>query len=334
MKTMTQPLDTLENYSPDTQGADALSLEAEEADEGEAYEFDAEDLSSELPTIVLPTRLMNLEAAGITDVGQNRNHNEDFFIIDNRVTQFRDPDSIQVYTRGLYVLCDGMGGHAQGEVASRMAAETLSLYFADHWQAHMPSNEEIKDAILWANQTLYTLNENQTRLGSGRMGTTLVLTMLQDTQLRFAHVGDSRLYRFTYLRGLEQLTVDHEVGQRDISKGIAPKIAYARPDAYQLTQALGPRPEQTLQVEVQNLTLAEDSLFLLCSDGMTDNDLLERHWETHLRPLLNFRAPLDQGLQRLVELANTENGHDNITVVGIRAQVASQSFSPLTTPLL
>jgi protein phosphatase len=156
------------------------------------------------------------------------------------------------------------------------------------------------------------------------MGTTLVLAMLQDTQFRFAHVGDSRLYRITHRHGLEQLTVDHEVGQREIQRGVDPEIAYARSDAYQLTQALGPRPDQALRPEVQSLTLTEDCVFLLCSDGITDNSLLERFQDEYLMPLLNFQAPLEEGLRQLIELANTENGHDNVTVVGIRAKVSPQ----------
>jgi protein phosphatase len=281
-------------------------------------------LSLEMPTIVLPNRVMDLEAIGLTDVGLQRQHNEDFFIVDNRVTHISDPDGIRAYTRGLYVLCDGMGGHDQGEVASRMAAETLATYFTEHWQDELPSQSELESAIRWTNQTLFALNENQTRLGSGRMGTTLILAMLQDTKLRFAHVGDSRLYRYTRSLGLEQLTVDHEVGQRAISRGIAPNIAYALPSAYQLTQALGPRNEEYINPEVTSLTLTEDTLLFLCSDGMTDNDVMERYQEDYLRPLLNFNEGLEAGVKRLIELGNAENGHDNITVVAIRAKLWSQ----------
>ncbi|MGB8699777.1 MAG: protein phosphatase 2C domain-containing protein, partial [Thermosynechococcaceae cyanobacterium] len=157
------------------------------------------------------------------------------------------------------------------------------------------------------------------------MGTTLVLALIQDTQLCIAHVGDSRLYRVTRRYGLEQLTTDHEVGQRDIRRGIDPKIAYGRPDAYQLTQAIGPRPNTGVYPEIQSFTMTEDTLLLLCSDGMTDNDLLERSWESHLRPLLDFLNPLEAGLQQLVELANTENGHDNITVVGVRMKFQTKA---------
>jgi serine/threonine protein phosphatase PrpC len=147
------------------------------------------------------------------------------------------------------------------------------------------------------------------------------MLLVQNTKAAIAHVGDSRLYRLTRKRGLEQLTVDHEVGQREIRRGVEPGVAYSRPDAYQLTQALGPRNEQSIDPDVQFLELNEDTLFLLCSDGLSDNELVESHWQTHLAPLLSSRANLDRGILQLIELANEHNGHDNITAVLIRVKV-------------
>jgi protein phosphatase len=136
-----------------------------------------------------------------------------------------------------------------------------------------------------------------------------------------AHVGDSRLYRYTRKRGLEQITIDHEVGQREIQRGVEPEIAYARPDAYQLTQALGPRDENFIRPDVQYFELNEDTLLLLCSDGLTDNDLLETHCQTHVEPLLSSQTNLEQGINKLINLANQYNGHDNITAIAVRAKV-------------
>lgn len=321
---MTQPLDALESQSIDPKAFHSEAQESREFDLDFEPEDCVDELAEDFPTVIVPNRVMSLEAFGLSDVGNSRHHNEDFFVLDNRFTQLMDSETVQVYSRGVYILCDGMGGHAQGEVASRMAAETLALFFAEHWKEEMPSEVAVRDAICWANQTLYTLNESQTRLGAGRMGTTLVLAILQDTQFRFAHVGDSRLYRLTHRHGLEQLTVDHEVGQREIQRGVDPETAYARSDAYQLTQALGPRSDHALRPEVQSLTLTEDCVFLLCSDGITDNQLLERFQDEYLMPLLDFKTPLEEGLSKLIELANTENGHDNATAIGVRAKVAQQ----------
>jgi serine/threonine protein phosphatase PrpC len=226
-----------------------------------------------------------------------------------------------VQARGLYILCDGMGGHAAGEVASAMAVDTLKRYFQQNWHDHLPSEDVVREAVRQANQAIYDVNQKNARSGSGRMGTTLVMILIQNTEAVIAHVGDSRVYRLTRKRGLEQLTVDHEVGQREMQRGVEEAIAYARPDAYQLTQALGPRNEQFINPDVQFFELNEDTLFVLCSDGLSDNDLIEAHWQTHLAPLLSSRANLEQGMLQLIELANEHNGHDNITAVLIRVKV-------------
>jgi protein phosphatase len=283
-----------------------------------------EDLNSEgddAPTVVLPMRLVSIEDAGRTDIGRQRTHNEDCFSIQTDVKKLESPQGRSLAAKGLYVLCDGMGGHAGGEVASALAVETLRQYFDQHWQDQLPSADIIRDAIVQTNQAIFNLNQQNARSGSGRMGTTLVLVLIQDTEAAIAHVGDSRLYRFSRRRGLEQVTVDHEVGQREIQRGVEPAIAYARPDAYQLTQALGPRDENFISPDVQFMELNEDLLLLLCSDGLTDNDLLETHWRTHLEPLLNSQVSLEQGVNQLVDLANHYNGHDNITAVAIRTRV-------------
>ncbi|MBD1834745.1 serine/threonine phosphatase [Cyanobacteria bacterium FACHB-472] len=275
----------------------------------------------DMPTIILPMQLLSLDDAGYTDIGRQREHNEDNFGIQTQVKKQETPLGRTVQARGLYILCDGMGGHAGGEVASLMAVDTLRRYFKANWQDHLPSEESIREAIHLANKAIYDTNQQNARSGSGRMGTTLVLVLVEDTKVAIAHVGDSRLYRLSRKLGLEQVTVDHEVGQREIQRGVEPTLAYSRPDAYQLTQALGPRDEQFVRPDVQFIELNEDTLLILCSDGLSDNDLLETHWQTHLLPLLSSRANLDQGLMQLIDLANQHNGHDNITAVVIRAKV-------------
>ncbi|WP_250123124.1 serine/threonine phosphatase [Chroococcidiopsis sp. CCMEE 29] len=279
--------------------------------------------SDELPTLVLPLQLVSLEDAGCTDVGSQRHHNEDFFGIETAIHRLEFPNSQAIQARGLYILCDGMGGHAGGEVASTLAVKTLQQYFQTHWQTHqLPTKESIREAVLLANQAIYDLNQQDGRSGVGRMGTTLVLVLLQNTQVAVAHVGDSRLYRLSRKQGLEQVTLDHEVGQREILRGVEPAIAYSRPDAYQLTQALGPRDENFVNPDVQFLELSEDTLLILVSDGLSDNDLIEHHWHTHLEPLLTSEASLQHGVSRLIDLANQYNGHDNITAVLVRAKVS------------
>jgi protein phosphatase len=214
-----------------------------------------------------------------------------------------------------------MGGHAAGEVASAMAVEQVQKFFQTHWQEELPDHDTIEAAILLANESLYQTNIDNSRSGSGRMGTTLVMALLQDTQLAIAHVGDSRIYRLTRKQGLERLTLDHEVGQREINRGVEPDIAYGRPDAYQLTQALGPRESNYVRPDIQFLEITEDCLLLLCSDGLSDNDLLENHWEEYLEPLISSGSDLQAGLFKLVNLANEYNGHDNITALLVKIKL-------------
>ena len=318
---ITPPLESIS--AADGSGSLGVELPALEDDfEDELPTLPNEDApETDDPTIVLPMRLASLDDAGLTDIGRQRDHNEDCFSIQTEVKKADSSKGRSLQAKGLYILCDGMGGHASGEVASALAVETLQKYFAEHWQDKLPSHESIREAIHQANQAIYDLNQQNSRSGSGRMGTTLVLVLVQDTEAAIAHVGDSRLYRFSRRQGLEAVTVDHEVGQREIQRGVEPAIAYARPDAYQLTQALGPRDENFVSPDIRFLELNEDMLLLLCSDGLTDNNLLETHWQSHVEPLLSSQNNLEQGVHQLIELANQQNGHDNITAIAIRAKV-------------
>ena len=283
--------------------------------------YDDED-EDDAPTVVLPMCLASLDESGRTDIGRQRDHNEDYFGLYSEIQKLEMPMGRNIRAKSLYILCDGMGGHASGEVASHLAVKTLHDYFKTHWkESVLPSETMIRDAITAANDAIYEENQEEQRSGSGRMGTTLVLVLVQDSKVAVAHVGDSRLYRLSRRRGLEQLTVDHEVGQREIQRGIDPVAAYSRPDAYQLTQALGPRDSEFIEPDVRFLEFDEDTLLLMCSDGLSDNDLVEDHWQTHLAPLLSSRANLDQGVNQLIELANQHNGHDNVTAMLVRAKV-------------
>lgn len=277
----------------------------------------------DIPTVVLPMQLLGITEAGYTDIGRQRDHNEDCFGITTEVAKEENALGKYIHTRGLYVVCDGMGGHAAGEVASAMAVETLQQYFKTCWPEsdELPEKEAILEGVLAANQKIYDINQQNDRSGSGRMGTTLVMALVRDTKVAIAHVGDSRIYRITRKHGIEQLTTDHEVGQREIQRGVEPAVAYARPDAYQLTQALGPRSNNFVKPDINFLEINEDTLLLLCSDGLSDNDLLETHFQTYLTPLISSKADLDRGLQELIDFANHHNGHDNITGLLVRLKV-------------
>lgn len=280
------------------------------------------DDEEDSPTVVLPMNLLWIEDSGRTDIGRRRDHNEDAFSIQLDLNKVETATERTLHARGLYLICDGMGGHAGGEIASALAVDVLQDYFETHWQGpQLPSEQIVIEAIRQANQVIYEENQQNERFGSGRMGTTLVMLLLQDTHAMVAHVGDSRLYRFSRRLGLQQLTTDHEVGQREIQRGVEVDIAYGRPDAYQLTQALGPRDDGFVVPDIEYLELSEDTLLLLCSDGLSDNDLLETHCQSHVKPLLDPNLSLDEGINALIDLGNQHNGHDNITAIAIRVKV-------------
>ncbi len=281
-------------------------------------------------TIALPMNLNDIESAGRTDVGRQRDHNEDCFLIASNTHKQVDNQGQTTQTHSLYVLCDGMGGHAGGEIASQLAAETLSAYFAEHWPdpipgappAPLPTEKMVTEAVRLSNQAIYDINEKEDRAGHERMGTTLVLVLVQGTEAVVAHVGDSRLYQYTRRTGLKQITTDHEVGQREIQRGVPEAIAYARPDAYQLTQALGPRGNTDLMPSVSYLSFSEDALLLLCSDGLSDNNLVENYLDSHIDPILRGKKDIETGVDELIALGNEVNGHDNISAIAIRLKVS------------
>ncbi|MGF1512209.1 MAG: serine/threonine phosphatase [Elainellaceae cyanobacterium] len=301
--------------NPLTDLQDPLSPSTETASES-PFDDDGDDL----PTVVLPMQLYSLSDAGYTDVGRMRKHNEDCFFIQTDIQKRETPSGRTCSAKGLYILCDGMGGHASGEVASSLAVEALHKSLQS-WTSQLPMESSLNESIRLANQAIYEQNQQNDAQGNRRMGTTLVMLLVQGLEVAIAHVGDSRIYRVSRKFGLEQLTIDHEVGQREIHRGIDPEVAYSRQDAYQLTQALGPRNQEFIRPDIQYLPVTEDAVFILASDGLTDNELLERHYESHLEPLLSSQTNLDRGVADLIGLANQHNGHDNITAIAVRLKL-------------
>lgn len=275
--------------------------------------------SYDAPTIALNRKLIDLIDAAATHTGKKRDHNEDCFGIVSQLDRTDSPKGRTVSARGLYILCDGMGGHAGGEIASSMTVNLLREYFSSNWGDTLPDEETIREGIIQTNEAVFDLNQKNAASGSGRMGTTLVLVLIQNRDIAVAHVGDSRCYAITPSQGSIQLTIDHEVGQQQIMRGVDPEIAYGRPDSYQLTQAIGPRDRNYIAPDIKFFELQEDTLILLASDGLTDNQLVESHWLTNIAPLLSPHTNLQDGVDRLIDFANDYNGHDNITALLVRA---------------
>lgn len=238
-----------------------------------------------------------LSATGATHAGR-RSNNEDSF----------------AYSASTYgIVCDGMGGHEGGEVASHLALESLQadLSFPDLGAARIRSR--LTEALHRAHSRLWQINLQQGRTHYRRIGTTAVVCYLSGPLLHIAHVGDSRIYLIDQ-EHCQQLTVDDDVANHEVS------LAHTTANAMlqiatggHLTQALGVVPTEELQPRVQTFVLPEECLVLLCSDGLCDGGLVERFWPSVLAPLLH--TDLNTGSQALIELALKELGHDNITFV-------------------
>ena len=319
------------------------SNELNEVSEELPLEIIPQDFSDKKPDVAIAipstTYLQDITYAGKTDVGRQRDRNEDDFatIFQTRNIDGKSQISDRNY-HGLFILCDGMGGHEGGAEASAIAVNSILEQFRPFWMDTLLGEAKLEEIIWNANQAIFIKNDSEQRQDLGRMGTTLVMLVMHDLEMAIAHVGDSRIYKVTNSPNLqtenlenpleksspklEQITRDHEVLNQLIDLGIDLETAQSRPDAHQLTQALGPNPSDRLSPSMHFFTLNEPTLFLLCSDGLCDNDAIEQNWRSHLLPILNKEIDLQTGLDNLIELGNNVNGHDNLTAILVLCDLA------------
>jgi protein phosphatase len=152
------------------------------------------------------------------------------------------------------------------------------------------------------------------------MGTTLVIALARAYEMYIAHVGDSRAYLITRT-GCHQVTLDDDVAAREVRLGYALyREALQQSASGSLVQALGTSSSASLHPTVQRFAIDEDCVFLLCSDGLSDYDRVEQSWEEIL-PIIDGKVDVATASQRLVEIGNTQNGHDNVTVALVHCQV-------------
>lgn len=257
-------------------------------------EFTREELGTPSPDTlrILPIA----KFAARSDMGKVRENNEDKFDF------FEPDDEAALASRGsVYIVCDGMGGHEAGQIASELACK--SFLFAYYHSAGSPQ-EAARRALLHANDYIYQIGESvPSRKG---MGTTLTALILLQDQAIIAHAGDSRCYRFQSGR-LEQLTTDHTMVNEWVKQGVLTyETARYHPYAHVLTQAVG--VQETLQPDVETIPLLEGDLFLLCSDGLTEH--LE---DTDILEILTVNTP-SKAVLALVDQALAGGGRDNVTV--------------------
>ncbi len=255
----------------------------------------------------------SVEAFGLTDVGKKRKHNEDAFALD--------------LNDGLFIVADGMGGHAAGEVAARITVETIGEFIAATRQKeeatwpfkynhalHFNSNR-LAIAIEKANERVMAAVAAQPWLKG--MGTTVVAGLLNEKVLSLAHVGDSRAYLFRD-GSLRRLTDDHSWVHEQVAAGILTEDeAKSHPLKNVVTRALG--GGASVSPDLQELSFSAGDRYLLCSDGLTtmlSDEEIEQAVADHEDPQELCRA--------LVDVANEKGGVDNITVVIARVLNSSE----------
>ncbi len=287
---------------------------------------------------------LRLRIGGTTDLGPH-NHNEDscFPLISDLPTDLSAPrDPVIPH---LSIVCDGIGGHEGGEVASQMAVQSIKLQIRA-LLAELEQDPEIMSPelvtqqlsaiIRVANNLIASRNDEQARQSRRRMATTLTFALqlpqivrMPDGQgnaheLYIANVGDSRAYWITP-RYCQQLTVDDDVVTREVRMGRSLyQKALQRPDAGALTQAMGTRDAELLRPTVQRFILEEDGLLLLCSDGLSDNNWLNELCADFPRDVFSGKLSIEAAVQHLIDLANQKNGHDNVSVVLTYCAVSPQ----------
>ncbi|MCR9206413.1 MAG: Stp1/IreP family PP2C-type Ser/Thr phosphatase [Halobacteriovoraceae bacterium] len=239
----------------------------------------------------------------LTDTGKKRDHNEDFYELNDEL--------------GVYIVCDGMGGHAAGEVASELTATTilkilkknqkifLSLKSAEDTNKRKRISELIKKAVDEANRTVYNMSmEDPSKRG---MGTTLVMAIVTEIGTFVAHVGDSRAY-LVRKGNVQQLTEDHSLVNELLRSGVITKEAAANhPQGNVITKAIGIHEVVTPDVLFYE-TMEGDTIFL-CSDGL--HDYLKKE------DILNIRSKctIKTLAAEFVKFANFKGGKDNITCI-------------------
>ena len=251
---------------------------------------------------------MQIVSGGVSSVGRVRANNEDSFKI--------------VEALNLFVLSDGMGGEAHGEVASALAVETVVKHcleteadpamtvFGDMPAGWSEKTKRLSSAVHLANKSIY--DSAQAHPEQHGMGATLTAAWIDGSKLSIAHVGDSRAY---LLRSgnLQQLTSDHSLVAEQVRRGILTPAEAERSEMQSvLLRALGAHLE--IEVDAEEHTLFERDVLVLCSDGLT-----RMVTEPEIAGTLQAEPDPAKAAARLVELANEQGGADNVTVLVVRA---------------
>lgn len=264
---------------------------------------------------------ININVFALTDTGPSRQRNEDSCYPQSGTNISKPPSK-----SALTIVCDGIGGHEGGDVASKTAIETIQSSVAQ--LASLPEDRinppillaDLEQAAAIANDKISQLNDSENRQGRQRMGTTVVMALPIAHEMYITHVGDSRAYLITR-NNCHQITLDDDVASREVRLGYAVyRDAVGQAASGSLVQALGMNASSALHPTAQRFILDEDCVFLLCSDGLSDFDRVEQYWESEILPLLNNHGDVASVTKQLLEIANNQNGHDNVTIACMHCQ--------------
>lgn len=260
---------------------------------------------------------ISLRVAGRTDRGLVRQKNEDNLLVDEK--------------HRVFAVCDGMGGHQAGEVASQMAVETVQHAFDNYFEdllgdqqlsvgrALPPQGDILLKAIRLANRAITRKATRDTT--KANMGTTIVATAFEADIVAIGHVGDSRAYRLTESK-LEPMTRDHSwVTEIQESQKLTREEADQLVGKNIITRALGVR--ENVEVDLRIAKVREGDIFILCSDGLCGFADDEEIHAAAKRAAGDIKVITDN----LVDLANSKGGMDNVTVIAI--EVLETAESPL-----
>ncbi len=248
---------------------------------------------------------MTIAARGQTDVGRKRDHNEDSFLVDEEL--------------GLFLVADGMGGHAGGGTASLIAVQTIrarlqmareadpELFSSPGALEESPLRDVLREAVEGACQSIYQAAQSDASLAG--MGTTVTAAVLAGSNAFVAHVGDSRCY--VVRKGhIYQVSEDHSLVNEQLKAGaITPEEARNSRFKNIITRSVG--FEADVIVDMMGLEVEAGDRLIICCDGLSnlvdDDEILE----------IVLQAPLEAAPERLIELANDRGGDDNITAIVI-----------------
>ena len=290
---------------------------------------------------------LHLEVVGITDTGPQRSQNEDScypIAADLQLSKTSGGDKLIPY---LTMVCDGVGGHEGGEVASQLAVQSLKSLIqnllaeiAEQQELMTPAMviKQLEEIVRVVNNVISAQNNEQGKELRERMGTTLVMALQlpqkikvsedvpsnNSHELYLVNVGDSRAY-WIGKDYCQRLTVDDDVASREVQLGHSLYWeTQLRSDAGALTQALGTRDGDFLRPTIQRFIVEEEGLLLLCSDGLSDNDWVEQSWEKYGPPVLDGQMSLEAAVQSWIRLANDKNGYDNTSVVATHCRMSPE----------